>query len=355
MPERNPPALRPFVKLADPASYRPCSLHLVDDAAARDYWCDFFCEHIHLVLNLGVEADGDSSDARQRATACAADLIAHFRDFQQNPANYGTEISILTLDQWRDQHLRRHGFVDCFRVQKERENERMLPLLPGVVKVLDGLDGRDQLLAATRGVFAGNIFDMGAKGTAAMFLGDKPPGFLDVVATLKDRPWRIDDFDAFAAAAHRRPYKKVVYFVDNAGSDFLLGAVPFVRMLARRGAQIVIAANERPTLNDMTIADVRRWWPRVVDAAMLNDLPISLVSTGTGEPLIDLRGVSAALNAAAADADLVILEGMGRGVESNLDAALTCDRLNLAMVKDDLIARHLGGELYDCVCRFRKT
>ena len=102
----------------------------------------------------------------------------------------------------------------------------------------------------------------------------------------------------------------------------------------------------------MTIHDVRRWWPRVADAAGLGDLPISLVSTGTGEPLIDLRGVSAALNAAAADADLVILEGMGRGVESNLDAALTCDRLNLAMVKDELIARHLGGDLYDCVCRF---
>ena len=351
MPERNPPALRPFVKLADPASYRPCSLHLVDDAAARDYWCDFFCEHIHLVLNLGVEADGDSPDSRQRATACAADLIAHFRNFQQDPAEYGDDVSILTLDQWRDQHLRRHGFVDCFRLQKERENERMLPLLRGVVGVLDSLDGRDQLLAATKGVFAGNIFDMGAKGTAAMFLGDKPPGFLDVVATLKGRPWRVDDFDAFADAG---PWRKVVYFVDNAGSDFLLGAVPFVRMLAKRGAEIAIAANERPTLNDMTIHDVRRWWPRVAEAAGLDDLPISLVSTGTGEPLIDLRGVSPALNAAAADADLVVLEGMGRGVESNLDAKLTCDRLNLAMVKDELIARHLGGELYDCVCRFMR-
>ena len=343
-----PDALRPFVKLADPATYRPCTLDLVGDAAARDYWCDFFCEHIHLVLRLGVEADGDSPESRQRAAACAAELIAHFRDFQQNPANYGTDVSILTLDQWRDRHLRQHGFVDCFRLQKERENERMLPLLRGVVGVLDRLDGRDQLLAATKGVFAGNIFDMGAKGTAAMFLGDAPPGFLDVVAGLKPRPWRIDDFDAFAAG----PWRKVVYFVDNAGSDFLLGAVPFARMLAKRGAEVVIAANERPTLNDMTIHDVRRWWPRVVEAADLHNLPISLVSTGTGEPLIDLRGVSADLNAAADDADLVILEGMGRGVESNLDAVLTCDRLNLAMVKDDLIARHLGGELYDCVCRF---
>jgi type II pantothenate kinase len=97
---------------------------------------------------------------------------------------------------------------------------------------------------------------------------------------------------------------------------------------------------------------VRAIWPRVVEAGDLAGCDIELVSSGTGEPLIDLRGVSDELNDAASDADLVILEGMGRGVESNLEAELTCDRLNLAMIKDELIARSIGGELYDCVCRF---
>ena len=130
---------------------------------------------------------------------------------------------------------------------------------------------------------------------------------------------------------------------------------PFIRLLAKRGLSVVVAANERPSLNDVTIAELRDLWPKLAEAGDLGSADVTLVSSGTGEPLIDLRGVSDELNAAAADADLVVLEGMGRGVESNLDCRLTCDRLNLAMVKDELIAEHIGGALYDCVCRFEPT
>jgi type II pantothenate kinase len=63
--------------------------------------------------------------------------------------------------------------------------------------------------------------------------------------------------------------------------------------------------------------------------------------------------VSPELNEAAADADLVILEGMGRGIESNFDAAFSCDALNIAMIKDAMTARQMGGKLFDVVCRFR--
>jgi type II pantothenate kinase len=127
-----------------------------------------------------------------------------------------------------------------------------------------------------------------------------------------------------------------------------------IRHLARQGAHVILAANERPTLNDMTIHDVRAWWPRILEAEpSLATLAITPVSTGTGEPLIDLAAVSPELNAASADADLVVLEGMGRGVESNLNAQFTCDALNLAMLKDVAVARRVGGHLYDVVCRFR--
>jgi uncharacterized protein with ATP-grasp and redox domains len=194
---------------------------------------------------------------------------------------------------------------------------------------------------------------MGAAGSAQLLLDGK----LDFFATRKKlpaRPWLVDDFDRFAARALGGGWRKVVFFVDNAGSDFLLGAVPLMRWLARRGSRVILAANERPTLNDMTVHDVRHWWPRVLAAEpSIAALPIEIVSTGTGEPLIDLAGVSPALNAAADDADLVILEGMGRGVESNLDAEFDCDAANLAMIKDEMIARRLNGKLYDVVCRFR--
>jgi len=58
------------------------------------------------------------------------------------------------------------------------------------------------------------------------------------------------------------------------------------------------------------------------------------------------------LNAASRDADLVILEGMGRGVESNLDAEFSCDAVNIAMIKDSAVAGRHRGKVFDVVCRF---
>jgi type II pantothenate kinase len=182
-------------------------------------------------------------------------------------------------------------------------------------------------------------------------------GTLDFFQTrekLPKRPWLIDDFDELVNSLSRERHRKAVFFIDNAGSDFLLGAVPMMRWLARRGTGVVLAANERPTLNDMTVHDVREWWPRVTETEpSLRGLPIEIVSTGTGEPLIDLLAVSDELNAAAKDADLVIIEGMGRAIESNLDASFTCEAVNIGMIKDPMIAKIRGGKLYDVVLRFR--
>jgi len=88
--------------------------------------------------------------------------------------------------------------------------------------------------------------------------------------------------------------------------------------------------------------------PALLDAQMFE-----VVSTGNGIPLIDLSEVSDELNAATEDADLVILEGMGRAVESNFDAAFTVDTVHLALLKDPQVAARVGGELFDCVCRYK--
>ena len=338
-----PMALSPFVQLRDPDAYRACQLDLVADDVSRRYWIDFFASHIDTILGIGLKAD-PSPDAKQRAAAVAADLRKVLASFDANPHDIGP-VTLFTMDRWRDEALERHGFPDAFADQKRRENELMLPLLPGVFEELDA--SADPVRLAIEGVFAGNIFDMGAGATAGRFK-DASPDFHDTRDKLKPRPWRYDDLDAFAASLATRWPKKVVFFADNAGSDFVLGVVPFCRLMAQRGASVVIAANEDPSLNDMTANECRDLWPRLG----LSGLDISVVSTGTGDPLIDLSAVSDELNAAASDADLVVMEGMGRGIESNFDADFQCDRLNLAMLKDANIAGHVGGEVYDCVCRF---
>lgn len=325
------------------------------DHEAREYWVTFFKKHVLTILDLGFQMAVDRGEpvapVRARMDACVKAFHETFDRFYADPQHHEA-VTILTMDVWRDGLMREHGFVDPFEDLKRRENESVIALLPKVCRQHDALEGTDLFRAVIEGVFAGNIFDMGAAGSAQLLLDGKLD-FFDTRKKLPARPWLVDTFDAFAAKAERG-WKQAVFFIDNAGSDFLLGAVPMMRYLAQRGTGVVLAANERPTLNDMTVHDVRAWWPKILETEpSLARLPIHIVSTGTGEPLIDLAGVSPELNEAAAGADLVIMEGMGRGVESNLDAEFSCDAVNLAMIKDYMVAKRLNGKLYDVVCRFR--
>ncbi|MEM8875490.1 MAG: ARMT1-like domain-containing protein [Planctomycetota bacterium] len=337
--------MSPFVQLADPSSYVACKIDLVSDDPQREYWCDFFPQNVRNVL-------GRLTAPQARKDACIAEFDKRFAAFKVDPRSFGNVVTMYDIDVWREDIFRRHGFDDPFAGDKASENAKMLPVLPSVLAHLDELDGDELALALVRGVFAGNVFDMGAPATAKTFQNGGV-GFEETRDGIKPRPWLIDDFDTLRPRLVDVTHKHCVYFVDNAGSDVLLGALPFMRHLARHGCRVTIAANKLPALNDVTAADMRRLWPEVCEVApSFADLPIQIVCTGTGEPQIDLLNVSDELNEVAADADLVVLEGMGRGIETNLDADLRCDRLNLAMLKDEWFAKPLGGELYDVVCRY---
>ncbi len=347
-------ALAPFCLLAEPDNYQACPWDLVPDADIRAYWRDFFRRQFEVLLNIAVDsevaADGGGCDAPARAQAARQDFYGFWEQLEKHPRKFG-RVDLLMVDARRDQALRHHGFVDPYLPLKNRENRAALPLLPEVCRQLDALSGRELLTEILRGVFAGNIFDMGVEATAKRILEQKI-SFLHTRDSIPPRPWLVDGFDAAAQRIlHGPAHRKAIVFIDNAGGDFVLGLTPLARYLAQRGTRVVLAANELPTLNDMTIGDLRNWWGRILEAEpSLGNLPIEMVSTGTAEPLIDLLKVGPELNAAAADADLVILEGMGRAVESNLRARFRCDALKLAMIKDLKTAQWLGGKLFDVVC-----
>jgi len=50
-----------------------------------------------------------------------------------------------------------------------------------------------------------------------------------------------------------------------------------------------------------------------------------VVPSGQGSPCLDLRRVSGELAEATVGTDLVIIEGMGRAIHTNLRRALLCD------------------------------
>ena len=347
----------PFCKLASPADYVACELDLVKQSEERAYLIDMFKRHFPTLLKHGVDvgvARGERREVAQtRAVNCQSDLNRQFDAFGQSPDQFG-RVTALTLDEWRDQTLRRYGFEDPFVDLKEKENDLAIRMLPRVCEEIDAIiDEREQLRGVIEGVFAGNIFDMGAEETARQIMEGKLD-FFRTRESLPRRPWLIDQYDALERAFLTKRYRKLVLFVDNAGADFVLGTLPLSRWFARQGTQVVLVGNELPTLNDMTVHDIRNLWPRVIATEQsFAELPIIVVSSGTGEPLIDLSLVSDELNQASSDADLVIIQGMGRGVESNLNAAFACDAANLAMIKDPFVARFNGGTIYDVVCRFR--
>eukprot|EP00884_Botryococcus_braunii_P019349 jgi/Botrbrau1/6098/Bobra.177_1s0035.1 len=146
-------------------------------------------------------------------------------------------------------------------------------------------------------------------------------------------------------------------FVDNAGSDIVLGILPFAREFLKDGTEVVLAANEVPCINDITAQELLEVVAEAVQldpilSRAVSEQALRVVSSGNDLCVIDLRKVSEAVNGEAEDADLMVLEGMGRAIETNLNATFDCDVLKLGMIKHREVATLLSGRMYDCVCKF---
>lgn len=348
----------PFSLLADPAGYRPCtSEDMLVDIEFRDHWMNHFERHFKTVMKLAVEHYGSS--AIPRADACYADLIAQLRAIRAHPEKL-QRLDLLILDGMRQDILIAHGLPDPFETAKAQENEGCIALYPGIVAELDSDPSpRVVLQLAIQGIFAGNIFDLGVSAGLELMANKS----LNFMATRNDlgfrRPWLIDHFDALAPRLlHDGPrHKQAMFFCDNAGPDIILGVIPFCRWLAHRGTRVLIAANRLPALNDITVGELRQLLPRLqaLDPtldALVKSGQIAAIDSGNGVPLIDLREVSDEVNRQAAQTDLLIFEGMGRAVESNLEARFKVDSLKLAMIKDEMVAKRRGGKNFDTICRF---
>jgi len=308
---------------------------------------------------MGHAAHRYGRSARKRIEQAGEVLAGAIETLRRDPASFpGGKLDVMGLCRLREKTLRDHDLPDPFGHIKDRENATASQMYPEVVRTLHSMDGQARWLRLIESVFAGNIFDLGSPAT--MHLAGESSDFLTTLDGLKPRPWLVDDFDRLADDLSDSPppkWTKAVVFIDNAGSDFILGVLPLVRELALRGTQIVLAANELPSLNDLTVDETIDIVERLAGAdrdlsALIDGGMLEVVSSGNDLPLIDLSQVADELNEAAADADLVILEGMGRAVESNFDAAFRVDCIRLALLKDASVAARIGGQVYDIVCKY---
>jgi len=349
--------------------YRPCTIpwrfpsdkpHQV--TPAEILWIELFRKSIPS-FRKQAELDPTVKDAPVKAAKFALRYGEILDDILADPESHGGPPDCILLTRLRDMCLREVGFYDIFRKIKDEENAKAVALLAGVIAQADAFeDSGARIEHLIKGVFSGNIFDLGAAQLAEIF-ESAGSNFQDSFEKLLPRPWVLDDLDLFKQKWIRKPWKKAVIFVDNAGSDVVLGILPFARELLRRGTKVVLAANDMPSINDITyeelvhvISTVKTVTPEGKELLHGVDAQhLMVLNSGSDLPVLDLSHISGELAYAAEDADLVVMEGMGRGIETNLYAQFKCDSLNIGMVKHKEVADFLGGRLYDCVIKFTEA
>jgi len=341
--------------LEDPGAYRACEWDLTEDADGRAYWLDLFRTHILTITALILADEGRT--VAPRLESFLAEYLDGLKILDTQPDAWG-RLDVLALTRYRQDLLERHAFPDPFARVKAQETAAAISLYPEAVANLDALAPAARLEALAFAVMAGNEFDLGSKETTERYRNDGHD-FEDAMTRVPPRPWPEDALDAWSARllGGKPAYRRVLFFVDNAGADVTLGCMPLARELARMGSHVTVAANSAPALNDITIDELDdalkalRAADPVLDTAM-RDARIRTVASGCRAPLIDLTDVSPACADAARGADLVILEGMGRSVETNRSARFTCDALRIALIKDAWVAKRVGVPLFSPVWRF---
>jgi uncharacterized protein with ATP-grasp and redox domains len=344
-----------FCKLRCPDTYTACTWELTDDPEGREYWCAHFADQIDSTLQH--VADQYGPQPPEIVEQFRNEYLGGLHERLVDPERF-RPLTVLSLDEHRDGALRRYNWPDPYEKVKRVEDDAAVRLFPQVVAELDAHPMPERIEAIVRGVFAGNIFDMGS-AAAVQHYHRHGLDFFGTRRGLPRRPWLSDTLEAFAArfVSGQSPYKQVLFLVDNAGADLVLGCMPLVRQLALWGSRVVLAANDQPSLNDVTVPELQRVLRDLSERdtslrRLLKADRIAAVGTGNGAPLIDLSDVSDECDQAAAQSDLVILEGMGRAIETNYEAQFRCDALKLALIKDEMVARRLEGRNFDVVCRF---
>ncbi|XP_052782702.1 4'-phosphopantetheine phosphatase-like [Mya arenaria] len=356
--------LLPCPLLASPDTYLPDTVDLTQDIAAQEYWLQCFTDSIDKQEEQAIKSQTshDLADVKLRAGKFKQEYLHTLETLKSNPCAYGS-LNVRGLLDMRSHCLKEFNFTDPYSQQKQFENEHALKYLTGRLQDLDGIeDAQTRILELARGFLAGNVFDWGAKEVAdIMEKGEFQ--FKDAESRLQDRPWLMDDFDAWVGRLSKGPvYRCVAVFCDNSGADIILGVFPFVRDLLMSGSKVILCANTKPTLNDVIYQELLILVRRVasmcpVIASALDTGQLMVMASGQGSPCLDLRLIDSDLVQCMTNngTDLVVIEGMGRAIHTNFDARFSCDVLKVAVLKNRWLAQRLGGDMFNVVFKFEQA
>jgi len=188
-------------------------------------------------------------------------------------------------------------------------------------------------------------------------------GFNEAMGQLQKRPWLVDRLDLWVQRLKDpdKIHKCAAIFVDNSGFDFIVGILPLVREFLTRGTKVILCTNSNPAVNDMTYGEMvsllreaskEHLWL----GSSLQDHSLKLAATGQGSPCLDLSRVSQDLINLVTQmgTDLVIIEGMGRAIHTNLYAKMKSEVIKLAVIKNKWLAQRLGGDVFSVVFSYEQ-
>lgn len=261
-------------------------------------------------------------------------------------------------------HVRQLIFTECgipdpYKQLKQADNERALALLresPGTIPKDISEDQRLRWIVSL--VMAGNLLDMGS-AEARRLHKDAKVSVFERTAEVAEKEWFRDELKGLEARLRGGPRGggSIVICIDNAGAEIVLGVTTFVRHLAPMGYACAIAANEVPALNDMTAAETAVLLDEIASMdpevrLLLKTKRLRVISSGSVTSGLNMHRVSKEFDSAASQAELLIVLGQGRAVETNWSTKLSLPWTRIATVKDPSVARAVGCMVFDPLLTF---
>ncbi|XP_055387622.1 4'-phosphopantetheine phosphatase [Condylostylus longicornis] len=345
--------------LYDPSNYYCDTINLSQDHIAKDYWFDCIQDLVKVFANQAAKSQKNDPTSKTRSEQFHQDYIESLNNLKID-ANCTGPVTIRQLLELNEPLLRKYGFADPWLEQKLIENENSIRNFKSRLDQIDCLGTEDKWIELVKGLLAGNIFDWGAQTVSEILENDKSFGLNEALAKIQSRPWLIDDLDAWVRRINNGPsHKCAIIFVDNSGVDVVLGILPFARELLKRRTKVIMCANSEPSLNDVTAQELENILESccqhcvIIDAA-LREKQLLVYGNGQKGPCLDMRNLPADLCEAIRtnDVDLLIIEGMGRALHTNLNAKFTCETLKLAVIKNTWLANRLGGDIFSVICKY---
>ncbi|XP_014245904.1 pantothenate kinase 4 isoform X2 [Cimex lectularius] len=341
--------------LLNTAHYVPDTMDLIIDHEARVYWLDCFEESIRKFADAAIKSQPESKTAVERANQFKEKFLRRLQKLRLHPFAYGN-LTVRCLLETIQHCMKEFDFPDPYLLVKQNENEAALAQLQDRLQHLDKLPLKELEHELVLGLLAGNMFDWGAQAIVDI-MGKEKFGLAEARSKIPGRPWVIDHLDMWLNRLRGPPHSKAAIFIDNSGVDIVLGVLPFARFLLSRGTKVILCANSGPAINDVTFKELEVILTNAgsicpVLKKATEEKRLVPMETAQNGPCLDLSRLDHKLAKSMVDVDLIVIEGMGRAIHTNLEAKFKCESLKAAVIKNKWLAKRMGGEMFAVIFKY---